>query len=183
MGVQPQNPDKISSTLLLFLSMCLILLNGCGSPAPTQSTTKIEKNTTATIEPIYTPSNIAAGRPSNAQNLEEYKREVAHAILQANPKQHFTGVVPPMLRSVTIVKLLINHYGHTQGTSILRSAGLPELDQIVLNSIQAASPLPAPRPEWLNKQGGVEYTETWLMRDDKRFQLRTISAPQAYGGR
>jgi TonB family protein len=86
-----------------------------------------------------------------------------------------------MLRSVTIVKLLVNNHGHTTGSNILRSAGLAEFDQVVMQSIQAASPLPAPRAEWLNKQGAIEFTETWLMRDDKRFQLRSVGAPQACG--
>ncbi len=157
------------------------LLFGCGT-APERPPAPVEPKPSA---PITAPPPAVKGpaRYSNARTLEEYKREVANIILEANPNLRFTGPVPPMLRSVTIVKLIINNHGHTDGTSIIRSAGLPEFDQVVMQSIRAASPLPAPRAELLNKQGGVEYTETWLMRDDRRFQLRSASAPQVYGSR
>jgi hypothetical protein len=44
-------------------------------------------------------------------------------------------------------------------------------------SLKAASPLPAP-PAALVKTGAMTYSETWLVANDGRWRLRTLSLPQ-----
>ena len=50
-----------------------------------------------------------------------------------------------------------------------------------MQSVRDASPLPAPQRS-LVRNGRIELTETWLFRDDGRFQIRTLAQAQAHSG-
>ncbi|RCS57032.1 TonB C-terminal domain-containing protein [Parvibium lacunae] len=171
------------------LGLCaatLFVLWGCGTKAPPPAKPTPPAPVTPPPPAPVAPPPAAPVAPqakiANARNLEDFKKEIATLILQANPDLTFNGVVPPMLRSVTIVKLTFTRQGLAQ-YSILRSAGLNDFDQVVLQSLRNAQPLPAPRSELLQGKAELEYTETWLMRQDRKFQIRSVSAPQAYGSK
>jgi protein TonB len=53
-----------------------------------------------------------------------------------------------------------------------------ELAAVATRSVRAVGPLPAPPPEFL-RRGELQLVETWLFRDDGRFQVRTLAEPQA----
>jgi len=44
-----------------------------------------------------------------------------------------------------------------------------------VRTVQAAVPLPPPPPALLGRGTSVRFTETWLFREDDRFQLRTLA--------
>ncbi|MGE5712724.1 MAG: energy transducer TonB, partial [Betaproteobacteria bacterium] len=60
---------------------------------------------------------------------------------------------------------------------VTRSNGYKELDKMALSSLKGASPLPSP-PASLVPRGTLVYSETWLVQNDGRFQVRTLALPQ-----
>jgi protein TonB len=53
-----------------------------------------------------------------------------------------------------------------------------ELGPVAVRTVHAASPLPAPPRALLGRGTSVRFTETWLFRDDDRFQIRTLAQEQ-----
>jgi periplasmic protein TonB len=115
-------------------------------------------------EPVLTP-------------LERYKRAVAQAVLQANSPSTYDGVPPHMLRAVIVLQLTVNGKGTVTGIKTLRSRN-NELAAAATKSVRAAGQMPAP-PRELLKGGRLEFAETWLFRDDGKFQVRSVAEAQA----
>lgn len=116
--------------------------------------------------------------PSTAWTVNGYKKEAALWISNANRKNLFEGVPPPILKSVVVLSILIDADGQPRQVKVLRSNGYTDLEKIAVQSVHRAAPLPHPN-RLIVRHGGVEYTETWLFRDDGRFQIRTLAEPQA----
>jgi protein TonB len=64
---------------------------------------------------------------------------------------------------------------------VLRSNGIRSLERRAIQSVRAAAPLPIPAAGLL-RRGAADITETWLFRDDGRFQVRTLAQVQAPSG-
>ena len=140
---------------------------GCGSrrSAPSESAP-------AASAPVLTP---APGAPaSTANNLDDYKREVALHIHRLASSQVFEGRPPNLLRSVIVASLLVDGSGNLAGVRILRDNGDAETVAAVHESMRRAAPFPRP-PRALLRSGRIEFSETWLVRDDAKFQLRTLA--------
>jgi protein TonB len=76
------------------------------------------------------------------------------------------------------LQIAVDAGGQPTRVAVLRSNGYTELDRIAVQSVRRAAPLPHPS-RFIMHGGGLEYTETWLFRDDGRFQIRTLAQPQA----
>lgn len=110
--------------------------------------------------------------------VDAYKLQLACRLHARNASRLYRGAPPPMLKSVTVLQLRIDGRGALQSMRVLRSNGYRDLDRVAMQSVRAAFPLPAPASGTL-KHGSLELVETWLFRDDGRFQLRTLAGPQA----
>lgn len=82
-----------------------------------------------------------------------------------------------MLRSVIVVKYVIDAHGGLVRSEIVRSNRDSETESTALAALRRTAPFPKPAPHLL-RRGQVEITETWLFNNDGRFQLRTIAQPQ-----
>lgn len=82
-----------------------------------------------------------------------------------------------MLKSVVVLSIVVDADGRLTRVRVLRGNGHHALEQLALQSVQAAAPLP--RPGALVRRGVAEFNETWLFRDDGRFQLRSTAEAQA----
>lgn len=122
----------------------------------------------------------ASGLPapdSKAWTLATYKLEVARWITHNSTEHLFEGAPPPSLKSVVVLTIIIDSDGRLSRVAVLRSNGFKALEQRALQSVKAAAPLPRPGLI-VSRRGLVEFTETWLFRDDGRFQLRSLALPQ-----
>jgi protein TonB len=54
----------------------------------------------------------------------------------------------------------------------------PAQEKVAIASVRAAAPLPPP-PGALLRRGTLEIAETWLFRDDGKFQVRSLAEAQA----
>ena len=67
--------------------------------------------------------------------------------------------------------------GTPTSVRVMRSNGYRDLEQAAMKSVHDAAPLPIPHAAVLRK-GGIEYVETWLFRDDGRYQIRSLAEAQ-----
>jgi len=82
-----------------------------------------------------------------------------------------------LLRSVVVVKYVVDANGRLLHSEILRSNHDRATEATALSSLRTAAPFPKPAPQLL-RNGRMELMETWLFNNDGRFQLRTIAEPQ-----
>lgn len=154
------------------LGVAAILLGGCGAPTPPEAPPP------ASVPPA--PPQAAPTAPGPAlSSLDRYKRDIAHEILRVNAERTFDGAPPPLLRAVVVLQVTIDGTGAVTGIRTLRTRD-DQLAVVATRSVRAAAPLPAP-PRELLRQGRVQVAETWLFRDDGRFQVRSLAEVQARG--
>ncbi len=146
------------------LGVAAILVAGCGAPTPPEA-------------PKPAPPAPQVAPPGPPLSLDHYKRDLAGAILRANSATTFEGTPPHLLRAVVVLGFTIDGNGAVRGIRTLRTPD-DELAGVAMRSVRAAAPLPAPPPELLHR-GQIEIVETWLFRDDGRFQVRSLAEPQA----
>ena len=136
-----------------------------GRPAP-------ESAPATPSTPVTAPVEVP-----EARNLEEYKAQVAHAILHANAPHTFIGRLPEVLKSVVVLQVSIDRNGLAYDVKMFRSNGYKDLEARAMQSVRAAA-LPKPSGAVTGGRGYVTFTETWLFRDDGKFQIRTLAGPQ-----
>jgi len=85
-------------------------------------------------------------------------------------------VPPHLLRAVIVLQLTIDAQGRLVGVKTLRTPD-QKLAAFAAKSARDAGTLPAP-PRELLRRGQLEMAETWLFRDDGKFQVRSLAAPQ-----
>jgi TonB family protein len=125
------------------------------------------------VPPGGSGPRLAARDPA----LEDWKRQAAERIHSVNANQLFNGRPHHLLQAVIVMDVTVDRSGHVTRSRIVRSPGIARLDSMAQASIKAASPLPA-TPASLIKTGVVTYSETWLVANDGRWRLRTLSLPQ-----
>jgi len=155
-------------------ALAALVLAACGAPTPTPPEVPPPQQQPAA--PPTPPQ--AATKPEPARTpLDRYKRAVAQQILRANAPSTFDGVPPHMLRAVIVLQLTVDGKGALAGIKTLRSRSA-EHAAAATKSVRTAGPLPAP-PRELLRGGHLEYAETWLFRDDGKFQVRSVAEAQA----
>ncbi len=114
---------------------------------------------------------------SGALTLDSYKRDVAQRITHNNPAKVYSGRPQALLRSVVVLRYVIDAHGNLVKSDIMRSNRDRETEATALASLRNSAPFPQPAAHLL-RHGRLEMSETWLFNNDGRFQLRTIAEPQ-----
>jgi len=122
------------------------------------------------VKPSTPPPAPAAKR---ATTLDGYKVEVAKRIASSSTDL-FADPLPEMLKSVVVLDISIGRDGALQQVSLRRSNGIRNLEQRAEASVRKAAPFAAPGPEVLRGASSVRFLETFLFRDDGRFQIRSL---------
>ena len=138
---------------------CAALLAACSAnpPAPQQTGTPV----------------AAAPAPSPAQRiapltLDAYKKAVAERIAQSSP-DIFTEPLPDMFKSIVVLDITIDGNGNLSQVAVRRSNGFKQLETRAMDSVREAAPYAA-----RGGAGSVRFLETFLFRDDGRFQIRSL---------
>jgi protein TonB len=139
----------------------------------------------ARSENLPAPTAPAAPAPmtvpeSSARTLDAYKQEVARWIYRSSAENLFHGAPPPMLKSIVVLTVTVDANGQPKHVAVQRSNGYGALNQLAMQSVKRAAPLPRPGRS-LMRGGVAEFSETWLFRDDGRFQIRSLAQVQARG--
>ncbi len=165
----------------------LVALGSCSTPPPPAVPPPALEAAAALhvpAPPAPAPAASAAVAPppaaavSAAATLDAYKRDAAQHIHKANADHIFEGAPPPRLKSVVVLAIAVDAGGGVKSVSVQRSNGHRELEQRAMQSVRLASPLPRPTRAVMR---GVTagYFETWLFREDGRFQVRSVAMEQA----
>ncbi|MFO1362270.1 MAG: TonB family protein [Burkholderiales bacterium] len=123
------------------------------------------------------PLSAALKLPPPRTPLDAYKRTVGQRILAANAAQTFEGKPPDILHAVVVLQFTVDRNGKVTALKTLRSRHPPQ-ERAAIASVRAAGALPAP-PASLLRRGTLEIAETWLFRDDGKFQIRSLAEAQA----
>ncbi len=126
------------------------------------------------------PVPQAAAAPSPAQRippltLEAYKKTVAERIAQTSP-DIFGEPLPEMFKSIVVLDITIDRDGRLAQVSVRRSNGYKALENRALDSVKRAAPFSAPAFTARGRDGSVNFLETFLFRDDGRYQIRSLVA-------
>jgi protein TonB len=152
----------------LWVVVALAVVGCVSPPAPTRPAP-------APVPPAQAPQ---AKPPEPPRTEADWRRAVAHHIQSVNAAKVFEGRPPHPLKAVVVLELAVAADGRLLRVSVLRTpAHARELGDQAIRTVHAAAPLPAP-PRALLSAGNVRFTETWLFREDNRFQLRTLALEQ-----
>jgi len=141
-------------------------------------------NPTPTFEQPRAPAPPLADKPLAAEPVnvlrslaltpKEYRIDAAKHIYQKFPNQIYSGKLPPLLKAVAVLDVVIGPNGQVQELIWARPPShVPEVMHAIENMVRQAGPFPVP----VNLRK-VIYTETWLWHSTNRFQLDTLTEGQ-----
>jgi protein TonB len=126
------------------------------------------------------PAPAAAAEPDRpGLTMQEYQKEIAAAIVRSSDEQTFKGKLPPLLRSVVVLQVSIDDKGMPARVAMFRSNGFTELEKSAITAVYRAAPYPIPGRSLLGGHSSVTFTESFLFRNDGRFQVRTVAEQQS----
>lgn len=148
-----------------FLLCGAAILAGCASDAPTSAAASRSQSSTTDAPPVASASVTA------------YKVALANHIAAVNGKRMYAGRPQALLRSVVVVKYVVDGDGRLVRSEIMRSNRDRKTEATALATLRNSAPFPVPAPSLLQR-GRLELAETWLFNDDGRFQLRSTARQQ-----
>ena len=114
---------------------------------------------------------------SRAASVDGYKKLFAERIYQSNPDV-FHDPLPKILKSIVILDVTIDRDGRVSKVFVTRSNGFKQLEKIALSNVHRAAPFAAPAGLRNRSDGSLNFMETFLFRDDGRFQVRSLAGVQ-----
>ncbi len=111
--------------------------------------------------------------------MHEYQKEIAAAIVSTSNGDTFQGKLPPLLRSVVVLQVSIDRHGMPEKVTLFRSNGFPELEKLAITAVYRAAPYAIPGRSLLDGHSTLMFTESFLFRNDGRFQIRSIAEEQS----
>ena len=127
--------------------------------------------------PFYPATPISPPSAPAPAGLDDYKTQVARHVSEHNPERMFTGILPPMLPAIVVLRITVDRDGQVQDVFVQRSRD-PDASAIALASLRRSTPLPPPQA-LVQSPDGLTFSETFLFADSDRYQLRSLAAPQA----
>ncbi|EHR71148.1 hypothetical protein BurJ1DRAFT_2310 [Burkholderiales bacterium JOSHI_001] len=117
------------------------------------------------------PTPAAPARAATTRNWDEWQRQAAQRIVQANPNGSYMGDVKQPLLAIPVLEVELHGDGSIRNIVVSRRPGqAPETLQMAIDAVRRAEPFAPvshlPRP-W-------KYTEVFLFNDQRRFKPRTL---------
>jgi hypothetical protein len=148
------------------------LIAGCSwFPLTSSSPTQPDKAPApSAAKPVAPPIQ----NQSRANNIQDYRVEVAKHLYALNAQRIYSGKMPPLLYAVGVLETDIDARGNVTNVRWMRApTQAPEVMAEIERTVRRAAPYPAPV-----KLGRVTSTETWLWHKSGQFQLHTLSEGQ-----
>jgi hypothetical protein len=124
------------------------------------------------------PKAVALGEPapSQAPDAKAYRPDGARHLYYSYPSLVHRGQLPPMLTAVAIIETTIDEKGAIEKIEVVREPAVTkEATPWILSLIQGAQPYPPAA-----RQGKVVYKDIWLVTDQGKFQLDSITEGQIH---
>jgi periplasmic protein TonB len=113
-------------------------------------------------------------QPVAPLSIDGYKKEFAQHVAHTNPAV-FHDPLPAMFKSIIVLDVTIDRTGRLAHVAVHRSNGYKDLEKVALNSVRQAAPFAAPARAIQRRDGSINFLETFLFRNDGRFQIRSIA--------
>lgn len=114
---------------------------------------------------------------STADSIDEYKRELGRRIQQVNSTKVYVVQPQALLRSVIVVRFVIDADGGLVRSEIMRTNHDKQTEATAIASLRNTAPFPKPPPALLSG-GKLEMSESWLFNNDGKFQVRSLALQQ-----
>ena len=163
-----------------------LALAGCVSKTPVAvAPPQAEPSPAAVVQapaPQLAPAAPAAGSTpepepthvSKARSEREFRKDAARHIYEQNAHRIYSGRLPPLLKAVGVMDVVVDRRGHVLRVEWRRAPKhAPDVIKEIERTVMAASPYPAPI-----HLGQATYTDTWLWDKSGRFQLDTLTEGQ-----
>lgn len=126
---------------------------------------------------VPAPIVVAKAAAAPALTAESYKHQFAQRVVYTS-HEVFQDPLPKVLKSIVVLEVTLDRDGKLVALTVRRSNGYKALEQVALNSVRHAAPFEAPPRAMHRHDGSVKFLETFLFRDDGRFQVRTLAEIQ-----
>ncbi|HLX79677.1 MAG TPA: TonB family protein [Burkholderiales bacterium] len=123
------------------------------------------------------PSQPAPAPMIPPLTLDGYKKEFARRVAYASP-DIFDDPLPEMFKSIVVLDIAVDREGRLTRVAVRRSNGYKALENRAMDSVHRAAPFDAPAFALRGHDGSVNFLETFLFRDDGRFQIRSLVGAQ-----
>jgi protein TonB len=114
---------------------------------------------------------------STATSIDEYKIELGRRIQQVNSTKVYIVQPQALLRSVIVVRFVVDAQGGLVRSEIMRTNHDKETEATAVASLRNTAPFPKPPPALLSG-GKLEMSESWLFNNDGKFQVRSLAMQQ-----
>jgi hypothetical protein len=106
-----------------------------------------------------------------ARNWNEFRTQVGHRLVAANPQLTYTSIPPDILLAIPVLEVELNGDGSIRRVIVLRRPGqAQDTTQLAVDAVHRAAPFGdvsrLPRP-W-------KFSETFLFNDERRFKPRSL---------
>ena len=115
---------------------------------------------------VPVPIPIPVPGPDATPVSDSYRRDFAEKVARAN-RDAMADSLPEMLKSIVVLNISIDSRGNLSDVSVRRGNGYSDLEQRAMQSVRRAAPFAAPGQS-------LSFLETFLFRDDGRFQIRSL---------
>ena len=113
-------------------------------------------------------------QPAAPLSIDSYKKEFAQHVAHTSPAI-FHEPLPAIFKSIIVLDVTIDYTGRLAHVTVHRSNGYKDLEKVALNSVRQAAPFAAPSHAIQRRDGSVNFLETFLFRNDGRFQIRSLN--------
>jgi protein TonB len=86
---------------------------------------------------------VALPPAAPARNWEEFKRQAAQRMVQAQPGRSFMGRPPPMMLGIPVLEIELNRDGSVRNVKVIREPADSRARDTVQLAIDAVAPAPA----------------------------------------
>jgi len=123
---------------------------------------------------LVTEPEPAPAQVSKARSDREFRKDAARHIYEQNAHRIYSGRLPPMLKAVGVMDVVVDRRGNVLRVEWRRAPKhAPDVIKEIERTVLAAAPYPAP-----SHLGQATYTDTWLWDKSGRFQLDTLTEGQ-----
>lgn len=171
--LQKQKELHMRHIIRAFAFVGVVVALALGGCATTDEAPQAESSASAPAS----HKKVRTRKAANAPAVAAYKQQVAERIYARNT-QTFKGKLPPLLKSVVVLRVTLDEKGKATRVSVRRSNGYKHLERVALDSVRKAGPFPQPSAEVLAGGDSFSYLETWLFREDGKFQIRSLAEAQ-----
>lgn len=157
----------------LALASVIALLAACGQVPQADPARALAPANVPVVAAI-----LPAGPAVNFATLDEYKHHVAEQIMRNNASKAFHGTLPPILRTVVVLRITIDRNGDASTVAVQRSRN-EAASALAVDSVRQSGRFAKPLHLISFPANTLSFSETFLFPDDHRFRLRTLDDGRA----